>query len=102
MLARGDAAGAASTLVAAAWQTHVSEADYVAVLRPLADALLASGDTRSALSVIWYLALGHSDSLVRARSLLDKVPAVDRARTHAAAGDMTAAAREMENAGLVA
>ena len=103
-MSRGDLDEAANALVSAANQTHVAEHDYVSVLRPLADVLMRRGDVRSALSVQWYLAggAGETDGWKRAVSLLENAPPVDRARTLAAAGDMAAAAREMENAGLVA
>jgi tetratricopeptide (TPR) repeat protein len=101
-MARGDADGAAHALVTAASQTHVAEHDYVSVLKPLEAALQKRGDMRGALTVLWYLAHGDPDGWTRARAILGSVPPVDRARTLAAAGDMAAAAREMENAGLVA
>jgi hypothetical protein len=101
-VSRGDLDDAANALVAAAGQTHVAEQDYVSVLRPLGDVLMRRGDARSALTVTWYLAFGEVDGFKRALGMLQHVPPVDRARTLAAAGDMASAAREMENAGLVA
>ncbi len=101
-LAAGNLDDAANALVAAAEQTHVAEHDYVSVLRPLLDVLVRRQDFRSALTVQWYLAWGEPDGWRRASSLLTHVPPVDRARTLAAMNDMAAAAREMENAGLVA
>lgn len=101
-LQRGDLDDAAHSLVAAAAQTHVAEHDYLSVLSPLADVLLRRGDARSALTVWWYMALSAPDGWKRATALLANVPAVDRARTLAATGDFAGAAREMENAGLVA
>ena len=100
-LNRGDLDGAANALVTAAAQTHIAESDYVSLLRPLAEVLIRRNDFRSALSVSWYLANGQEE-WKRAYSLLEHVPPVDRARTLAAAGEMDKAAREMENAGLVA
>ncbi|HVJ90137.1 MAG TPA: HEAT repeat domain-containing protein, partial [Labilithrix sp.] len=99
---RGDLDDAANSLVAAAQQTHVAEHDYLSVLRPLVDVLLKRGDARSALTVQWYMAFSEPDGWRRAMGLLPHVPAVDRARTLAATNDMAGAAREMENAGLVA
>jgi hypothetical protein len=93
---------AANILVTAAQQTHIAEHDYVSVLRPLADVLVRLGDIRSALTVEWYLAANDKGGFARALPLLARVPPVDRARTLAAAGDMERAAREMEDAGLVA
>jgi tetratricopeptide (TPR) repeat protein len=101
-LSRGDLDDAANALVSAAGQTHVAEQDYVSVLRPLADVLMRRGDARSALTVTWYLAFGEPDGFKKAYSMLQHAPPVDRARTLAAAGDAASAAREMENAGLVA
>lgn len=101
-LARGDLDDAANSLVAAAAQTHVAEHDYVSVLQPLVQVLLKRNDARSALTVHWYMAGSESDGWQRATALLQHVPNVDRARTLAATGDNAGAAREMENAGLVA
>jgi hypothetical protein len=101
-VARGQLDEAANALFGAASHTHVAENDYVSVLRPLADVLLRRRDVRSALSVMWYLASDDPSEWNKAVSLLPHAPPVDRARTHAAMGDMAAAAREMENAGLVA
>lgn len=101
-LARGDLDDAANSLVAAAAQTHVAEHDYLSVLRPLVDVLSRRNDPRSALTVLWYMAFSEPDGWKRAQGYLAAVPSVDRARTLAARGDMAGAAREMENAGLVA
>ncbi|MDF2693964.1 MAG: hypothetical protein K0S65_2347, partial [Labilithrix sp.] len=59
-------------------------------------------DGRSALTVQWYMAFSEPDGWKRALAFLPNVTAVDRARTLAATNDMAGAAREMENAGLVA
>jgi tetratricopeptide (TPR) repeat protein len=101
-LQRGDLDDAANSLVAAAQQTHVAEHDYLSVLKPLADVLVKRGDARSALTVTWYMAFSEPDGWNRARALLGGVTPVDRARTLAANSDFAGAAREMENAGLVA
>ena len=101
-LARGDLDDAANSLVAAAAQTHVAEHDYLSVLRPLVEVLARRNDPRSALTVLWYMAFSEPDGWKRAIAMLPQVPSVDRARTLAATGDMAGAAREMENAGLVA
>lgn len=99
---RGDLDDAANSLVSAAQQTHVAEHDYLSVLRPLIDVLVRRNDARSALTVHWYMAASEPDGWQRALALLPGVPSVDRARTLASIGDMAGAAREMENAGLVA
>lgn len=101
-LSRGDLDDAANSLVSAASQTHVAEHDYLSVLRPLAEVLARRNDGRSALTVVWYMANSDADGWKRANAMLPGVPSVDRARTLAATGDMAGAAREMENAGLVA
>lgn len=101
-LARGDLDDAANSLVAAAAQTHVAEHDYLSVLRPLVEVLARRNDARSALTVLWYTAFSEPDGWKRAQGYLAQVPSVDRARTLAAMNDMAGAAREMENAGLVA
>jgi tetratricopeptide (TPR) repeat protein len=101
-LSRGDLDDAANSLVSAASQTHVAEHDYLSVLRPLAEVLSRRSDHRSALTVVWYMAFSENDGWKRAMAMLPGVASVDRARTLAATGDMAGAAREMENAGLVA
>jgi HEAT repeats len=93
---------AAGVLVMAAANTLVAESDYVQLLQQLYDALLESGDTRSALSVLWYIARNDAGASQRALGLLPNVPAIDRGRTLAMRGDMAGAAKEMEAAGLVA
>ena len=116
--AKGDLDGAVNALLTAAAQTHVNEEDYVSILKPLEEVLVRRGDPRGALSVVWYLTWSDPKSYKRAEALLAKVPPVDRARTLAAQADslpvdqpnraaavaslMDRAAREMENAGLVA
>jgi tetratricopeptide (TPR) repeat protein len=101
-ISRGDLDDAANALVSAAQQTHVAEHDYLSVLQPLVDVLARRNDARSALTVQWYMAFSQPDGWRRALATLPSVPPVDRARTLAANGDMAGAAREMENAGLVA
>lgn len=93
---------AANALITAAQHTHIAEHDYVAILRPLAEILERRGDARSALSVHWYLGESDKRGFTRAFALLDRAPPVDRGRTFAAAREMAKAAREMEDAGLVA
>jgi hypothetical protein len=100
--ARGDLDGAIAALLSAAAQTHVSEHDYVAVLRPLEDALGKRGDARAAMTVLGYLASSDAAGWKRAQSLMPRLPPVDRARALAAQGQMADAARAMEDAGLVA
>ncbi len=101
-LARGDLDDATHSLVTAASQTHVAEHDYVSVLQPLAEVLWRRNDPRSALTVLWYLSASANDGWKRALAMLSTVPAVDRARTLAAASDLSGAAREMEAAGALA
>lgn len=101
-LNRGDLDDAANSLVSAAQQTHVAEHDYLSVLRPLVEVLSRRNDSRSALTIQWYMASSEPDGFKRALAFMPNVTAVDRARTLAAMNDMTGAAREMENAGLVA
>jgi hypothetical protein len=101
-MARGDLDTALSALLSAAAQTHVSEHDYVAVLRPLEEALVKRGNPRGALTVVYYLAGADPAAWKRARALMPLVPPVDRARVLSAQGQMAEAAHEMEDAGLVA
>jgi tetratricopeptide (TPR) repeat protein len=100
-LQRNDLDEAAHALVTAAQQTHIAEHDYVTILRPLVEILERRGDSRSALTVEWYLG-STEKGFARALALLPNVPPVDRGRTLAAAGDKGGAARQMEDAGLVA
>jgi hypothetical protein len=86
----------------AAAETHVAERYYVALLRPLEEALTRAGDHRGALTVVAYEATGKPAAWARARALLPKVPPADRARAAAAQGRTADAAREMEDAGRVA
>lgn len=102
-IGRSDFDEAVNALVTAARQTHANEHDYLSVLRPLVEILITKrGDFRSALTIYWYMAFSEADAWKRALALLPNVPSVDRARTLAATNDMIGAAREMENAGLVA
>lgn len=100
--ARGDLDTALSALLSAAAQTHVAEPDYVGILRPLEDALARRGNPRGALTVLCYLAATDPSGWKRAPALMEAVPPADRARVLAAQGQMGEAAREMEDAGLVA
>lgn len=101
-MARGDDATAVTTLLSAASKTHAADRDYDAVLRPLADALTRTDDARRALAVVEALASNNPSAWSRAKPLLRAVPAGDRARALAAQGYMVEAAREAEEAGLVA
>ena len=112
-LGKGNLDEAANLLVSAAAQTHVAEHDYVSVLKPLVEVLLRRGDARGALSVQWYLAGTESEGWKTAMQMMAHALPVDRARTLAAVAAATTdkaqeaelmanAAREMENAGLVA
>ncbi|MCL2777254.1 MAG: HEAT repeat domain-containing protein [Polyangiaceae bacterium] len=99
---RGDLDVATNSLLAAAAHTHVPESAYLSVLRPLFELFVRRNDPRSALTVVWYMASSDPNVWGRVGSLLASVPAVDRARSRAAVGDMEGAAREMEDAGLLA
>ncbi|MEO8877712.1 MAG: HEAT repeat domain-containing protein, partial [Polyangiaceae bacterium] len=99
---RGDLNEAAGALVLAIRQTHISEQDYVALLKSLERVLTQRGDHRSALTVAWYAAASEHDGFARLKPLMERAPPADRARTLAAAGDFAGAAHEMETAGLVA
>src|SRR5580693_1059724 len=101
-MARGDDATAVTTLLSAASKTHAADRDYDAVLRPLADVLTRTDDARRALAVVEALASNDPSAWSRAKPLLRAVPAGDRARALAAQGYMVEAAREAEDAGLVA
>ncbi|HTB74042.1 MAG TPA: HEAT repeat domain-containing protein [Polyangiaceae bacterium] len=100
--ARGDHAAAVAALLTAATKTHAADRDYDAVLRPLADVLAKTGDARRALTVVEALALNDASAWRRAQAILPAVPASDRARALAAQGYTSEAAREAEEAGLVA
>jgi tetratricopeptide (TPR) repeat protein len=100
-LQRNDLDEAVQALISAAQQVHIAEHDYVSILRPLVDVFERRGDLRSALSALWYLE-NPDKGIVRMLDLLPNVPPVDRGRTLAAAGEKEKAAREMEDAGLVA
>jgi tetratricopeptide (TPR) repeat protein len=100
-LQRNDLDEAVAALVSAAQQVHIAEHDYVSILRPLVDVFERRGDHRSALSAMWYLE-NPDKGFVRMLDFLPHVPPVDRGRTLAAAGEKEKAAREMEDAGLVA
>jgi hypothetical protein len=101
-LARGDLDTALSALLSGAAQTHVSEHDYIGTLRPLEETLARAGNPRGALTIVCYLAATDTGAWKRAGALLPLVPPVDRARVLAAQGQLADAAREMEDAGLVA
>jgi hypothetical protein len=101
-LARGDVDGAVAALVEAAKHTHVAEHEYAPIARMLGDALAARGDARGALTARWCVATSDANAWPAARKLDPDVPPQDRARSLAALGDNRGAAREMENAGLVA
>ncbi len=101
-MARGDAATATAALLSAATKTHAADRDYDAVLRPLAEVLAKTGDSRRALAVVEALASNDPSAWSRAQGLLSTVPASDRARALAAQGYAVEAAHEAEEAGLVA
>jgi hypothetical protein len=100
--ARGEYGAAASALLSAASKTYVTEGDYDAVLRPLADALARAKEPRRALTVIEVLASNNPTEWELAKGLLPLVPPVDRARALAAQGHTADAAREAEAGGWVA
>ena len=93
---------AESALLAAAAETHVADEDYITVLVPLAELLLRRGDARGALTVRWYLAARDAAGWDECVALFGTVPPEDRARTLAAMGKLSEAAREAETAGQVA
>jgi hypothetical protein len=105
-IARGALDEAAAALFEAAQHTHVAEAEYASVLRPLASVLGRLGRPRDALTVAWYLAQTERGSSPKrwdaALALSSAVPDVDRARTLAAAGQMAEAATAAESGGRVA
>jgi hypothetical protein len=101
-MARGDLDTALSALLSGAAQTHVSEHDYMGILRPLEETLARADNPRGALTIVCYLAATDAGAWKRARPLMAHVPPVDRARVLAAQGQMAEAAREMEDGGLVA
>jgi hypothetical protein len=100
--ARGDNAAAVAALLGAASKTHAADRDYDAVLRPLAELLAKTGDSRRALAVIEAVATNDPSAWRRAQPIFPSVPAKDRARALAAQGYTAEAAREAEEAGLVA
>ena len=100
--AKGDLDAATTALLAAAGQTHVAEHDYAAILKPLDEVLERRGDARGAMTVTFYLACGDPTAWKHAQARMAQVPPVDRARALAAQGRMADAAREMEDAGLLA
>ncbi len=101
-MARGDAPTALTALLAAASKTHAADRDYDAVLRMLAQVLAQSAATRRALAVIEALASNDPSAWSLAKPLLPAVPGGDRARALAAQGYTVDAAREAEEAGMVA
>jgi HEAT repeats len=101
-MARGDNAQAVTALLSAASKTHAADRDYDAVLRPLADVLAKTGDPRRALTVVEALASNDPSAWSRAKAILPAVPASDRARALGAQGFTVEAAREAEEAGMVA
>src|SRR5580704_14052638 len=101
-VARGDDAAAVTALLSAASKTHAADRDYDAVLRPLADVLLKTGDARRALTVVEALASNDASAWSRAKPILPAVPPGERARALAAQGYTSEAAREAEEAGMVA
>jgi len=78
----GNLPEALSVLQQAALKTSARESDYVPVLKDLGDVMLRMGQARGALTVEWYRGASAQEA-----ALLDKVPAVDRARTLQAWGE---------------
>lgn len=107
--AKGAHDQAAAALFEAAQQTHVTETDYASVLRPLVAALVQINRPRDALTVQWYLALAdkkqqqsaEGNRWASALELATRAPPEDLARTLAAAGKMSDAARAAESGGKV-
>ena len=77
-LNRGDLDDAANSLVSAAQQTHVAEHDYLSVLRPLVEVLARRNDSRSALTVHWYMAFSEPDGWKRALRKPKRLERCDR------------------------
>jgi tetratricopeptide (TPR) repeat protein len=100
--ARGDLDGATNALLEAAAHTHVAETDYLAILRPLSEALSKQGDARRALTVLSYIASIDASAWKHAEARLPNVPPIDRAPLLAAQGRLSEAAGEVEKAGLMA
>jgi hypothetical protein len=105
---RGDYARAVEALQAALAHTVAREEDYVGATNELRDIYTRLGDHRAALTLDWY-----SGGERTQRSLIQQVPAIDRARTLLAWADRATvreravimyarAADEYEAAGLVA
>ena len=91
-LARGDLDDAANALVTAAAQTNIPENDYVGVLRPLEEVLMKRGDTRSALTVLWYM-MASERRRREARASEARRCAAGRSRAHARSRSATWRAR---------
>jgi DNA-binding phage protein len=104
-LSRGDLRAAKRTLEDAVGQVLAREDDYVACARLLAEVYRREDDPRAALTVLWYAGPPEEQ-----KKLLERVPAVDRARTRMAwalapveeRAELRRAASELEKAGLVA
>lgn len=104
---RGDLDRARLALIAALGHTIAREDEYVAATTDAKNILLKMGDVRGALTADWYAGDERSQG-----PLLEKVPAVDRARTllawaergrpDAARRHYERAADEYESAGLIA
>jgi len=86
----------------AAAETHVADEDYLTILVPLADLMDRRGYARAAMTVRWYMAARDPSILNLCVARFAQVPPVDRARTLALMGKLDEAAREMENASLIA
>lgn len=105
---RGDAARAKASLWQALQHTIAREEDYVVLTTDMRDLLLSMNDPRGALTLDWYAGTERTQ-----KSLLPRVPPIDRARTLLAWADRSSdrerakavyakAADEYEAAGLVA
>ncbi len=73
---RGDLGSARQHLLVALGQTVAREEDYRGATNDLRDLSLKAGDVRGALSADWYAGSAETQ-----RTLIEKAPAVDRART---------------------
>jgi tetratricopeptide (TPR) repeat protein len=107
-LSRGDLQRAHQSLYSALQHTVAREEDYIAATSELRDVHGRMGDFRAALTLDWYAGSERSQ-----RTLIQQVPAIDRARTLLAWADRGSdreraksiygkAADEYEAAGLVA
>ncbi len=80
---------ALETLMSCLLVSHAREQSYAAVVTLLTEALERAGEHRAALSAAWY-----SGDNSHQQRLLERVPAVDRARTYASWAEQDSSQRE--------